>query len=67
MSLPSCATLIMLEERLLDPQVRGDRDALSSLVRDDFTEIGSTGRTYDKPLLIEMLTAEKHVPRETPC
>lgn len=55
----------MLEERLLDPQVRGDRYALSSLLRDDFTEIGSTGRTYDKPLLIEMLTAEKHVPIAT--
>lgn len=62
---PELRHLLMLEERLLDPRVRGDRYALSSLLRDDFTEIGTSGRTYDKALLIEMLVEEKHVPIAT--
>lgn len=59
---PELRHLRDLEERLLDPEVRADRQVLSGLIRDDFTEIGSTGKTYDKGLLIEILTQEEHLP-----
>ncbi len=62
---PELRHLMMLEERLLDPQVRGDRYALSALLRDDFTEIGSSGRTYDKAYLIDSMPEEEHVPIAT--
>lgn len=47
---------------LLDPEVRGDRARLSALVRDDFLEFGSSGRVYQKRMLIDMLTQEQHAP-----
>lgn len=62
---PELRHLCMLEERLLDPLVRSDRRVLSGLLRDDFFEIGTSGRTYDKPLLIQMLLESGHEPVAT--
>lgn len=50
------------ELELLDPEVRGDQARLAKLLRDDFIEFGSSGRVYDKRMLIGMLAKEDHVP-----
>jgi hypothetical protein len=48
-----------LEERLLDPKVRGSLEDLSELLADDFKEIGSSGIQYDKVSVISGLVSEK--------
>ncbi|HTZ59576.1 MAG TPA: nuclear transport factor 2 family protein [Acidobacteriaceae bacterium] len=47
-----------LEEHLLDPRVRKNAEEVSSLLADDFLEIGSSGRTYNKARMIEELRSE---------
>lgn len=54
----SLRQLRRLELKLLDPEVRSDRDQLISLISDDFLEVGSAGMTYDKWKLIDMLVHE---------
>ena len=44
-----------LEMRLLDPRVRGSPDLLEDLLAADFVEFGSSGRVYDKPMVVEAL------------
>ena len=56
------AELEEAERSLLDPEVRGDPRALDELIADDFIEVGSSGRIYDKETLIEMVTGEEHAP-----
>jgi len=51
-----------LEMEMLDPGVRGDPVRLSYLLRDDFIEFGSSGRVYEKRMLIDMLSKEEHIP-----
>lgn len=50
-----------LEERLLDPAVRGSADALDRLVSDQFVEFGSSGRVYTKAEVIAQLLASPSV------
>ncbi|MFQ5522742.1 MAG: DUF4440 domain-containing protein [Acidimicrobiia bacterium] len=59
---PWSAELEEAESALLDPEVRADPQALDSLIADDFMEVGSSGRIYDKKTLIELITGEEHVP-----
>jgi hypothetical protein len=47
-----------LEERLLDPAVRRDSEQVSALLADDFVEVGSSGRTFDKAQVLESLRNE---------
>lgn len=47
-----------LEEKLLDPQIRKSGQDLSNLLADEFLEIGSSGRTYNKSDVINALSAE---------
>jgi hypothetical protein len=47
-----------LEERLLDPVVRRSPEAVGRLLDDDFEEIGSSGRLFDRDALIEALAGE---------
>jgi hypothetical protein len=47
---------------MLDPEVRGNPARLEDLVRDDFIEFGSSGRVYEKRMLIDMLSQEDHIP-----
>lgn len=47
-----------LEERLLEPSVRRESVELSSLLANDFLEIGSSGRSFDKKQVIEELRTE---------
>jgi hypothetical protein len=44
---------------LLDPRVRADPRRLDDLLADDFIEVGSSGRIYDKQTLIAMLAGEE--------
>lgn len=51
----------MLEEKelaLLDPEVRADPIRVGGLLHDDFIEFGSTGRVYNKEVLLAMLEGE---------
>lgn len=43
---------------LLDPEVRSNPDRVRDLLHDDFIEFGSTGRVYDKRILVDMLRGE---------
>ncbi|MFV1960542.1 MAG: DUF4440 domain-containing protein [Acidimicrobiia bacterium] len=51
-----------LEMEMLDPGIRGDPVRLGYLLRDDFIEFGSSGRVYEKRMLIDMLSKEEHIP-----
>ncbi len=51
-----------LELAMLDPEVRGDPGRLDELLRDDFIEFGSSGRVYEKRMLIDMIAKESHAP-----
>ncbi|HKR28205.1 MAG TPA: nuclear transport factor 2 family protein [Acidobacteriaceae bacterium] len=52
-----------LEERLLDPEVRRDRTAVASLLAPDFLEFGSSGRTYNRDQILDLLASEPNRPR----
>jgi hypothetical protein len=57
---PKSAQLIRsLEEQLLRPEVRTSAERLAALLADDFTEIGSSGRVYDKQQIIDQLQYEE--------
>lgn len=47
------------EMEMLDPDVRGDATRMRELLHDDFLEFGSTGRVYNKKVLLDMLRHEK--------
>jgi len=47
-----------LEGRLLEPSVRKDAEQLFLLLADDFLEIGSSGRCFDKTQTLAALCAE---------
>lgn len=47
------------EMEMLDPAVRADPVRVRELLHDDFIEFGSTGRVYNKEILIEMLRSEQ--------
>jgi hypothetical protein len=50
-----------LEERLLDPRVRASRAALEALLADDFVEVGSSGRIFDRAAVVGSLAGESGV------
>jgi hypothetical protein len=47
--------LLDLEQRLLDPSVRGSPQAVIPLLHPDFVEFGSSGRVYTKDMMVEMM------------
>lgn len=47
-----------LEEDLLKPETRKDREAVAALLADDFYEFGSSGRIFSKPEIIQALQTE---------
>lgn len=51
-------TIIELEKRLLDPVCRKDYTVLNQLLDDSFVEFGTSGKTYDKKIIIERLSEE---------
>lgn len=60
---PLCELLRSLEERLLDPAVRRSGREVADLLADDFVEIGSSGRVFDKRGILENLADEAPVRR----
>lgn len=49
--------ILELESHLLQPEVRRSRSRLAGLLADDFIEIGTSGRTFNKQDIIEAVTA----------
>ena len=47
--------LRLLEERLLQPEVRRSAEALAELLADEFVEFGSSGRVFSKEDAVEGL------------
>ncbi len=52
------AQLRELEESHLRPEIRSSPEALRSLLADDFVEIGSSGRMWDREKVITALSGE---------
>ncbi len=50
--------LLDLEKLLLDPESRHSSKALDTLLHPDFIEFGSSGRVYNRSMMIEMMTRE---------
>lgn len=50
-----------LEEKLLNPEVRKSSQELLRLLSDEFIEIGSSGKIYNKSQVIESLKNESEV------
>lgn len=50
--------IIELEMKLLDPEIRKSEATVDSLFDDSFIEFGTSGRTYDKKIIIERLSHE---------
>ena len=48
-----------LEEQLLRPDVRSSVEKVAHLLADEFVEIGSSGRVFDKQQIIEALESEE--------
>jgi hypothetical protein len=48
----------VLEEQLLQPEVRTSSERLAALLADEFIEIGSSGRVYNKQQIIDLLCHE---------
>jgi hypothetical protein len=55
--------LRQLEERLLTTSVRNNRELVASLLAEDFVEFGSSGRVFDKRLIIGSITDEQPTER----
>ncbi|HEV2279484.1 MAG TPA: nuclear transport factor 2 family protein [Acidobacteriaceae bacterium] len=53
--------LRLLEERLLDPEVRRDRTAVASLLTPEFLEYGSSGRVFTRDEVLELLACEEPI------
>ncbi|MBC2723404.1 DUF4440 domain-containing protein [Desulfosporosinus sp.] len=51
-----------IEDRLLQPEIRGSREEISVLLADDFVEFGVSGRIFDKMQVVEELPHSPAVP-----
>ncbi|MHB8303553.1 MAG: nuclear transport factor 2 family protein [Acidobacteriaceae bacterium] len=54
--------LRQLEEQLLDPAIRRDRQSISRLLADEFREFGSSGRVFGKEDILAELASESSMP-----
>ncbi len=52
------AEVLQLERELQTAECRRDRARVSALLAEDFTEVGASGRVWDRPLTLELLGAE---------
>ncbi len=55
---PDAAIVIAAEERLLDPRVRADADAVDELLDPEFSEIGQSGTHWTREAIIVALAAD---------
>jgi len=51
--------LFQLEQKLLDPATRKNREELELLLAENFQEFGSSGRTYTRETTINLLAKEQ--------
>jgi hypothetical protein len=63
---PATGHIRALEEQLLRPDVRSSAEKVARLLADDFVEIGSSGRVFDKQKIIEALRDEAAEGRSPP-
>ena len=54
-------TLLDLEQRLFQPDVRHSREEMAKLLAEDFIEIGSSGKVYDRNSIIEETGREEGI------
>ena len=47
-----------LEQQLLQPEVRRDREKLENILGDEFYEVGSSGRVFDRATIIDTMISE---------
>lgn len=50
--------LLDSEKQLLDPEARHSAGVLEKVLHPDFIEFGSSGRVYNKRMMIDMMTKE---------
>ena len=50
--------LLDLERMLLDPEIRHSAPHLEKLLHEDFIEFGSSGRVYNRRMMIDMMVKE---------
>ncbi|MEU1116193.1 MULTISPECIES: nuclear transport factor 2 family protein [unclassified Streptomyces] len=55
---PAVEAAIEGELRLLDPEVRASPELFGALLHPEFTEIGASGRRWDRASIVEVLTAD---------
>jgi hypothetical protein len=56
------ALMLSLERQLMDPTFRKDRAAVSSLLAEDFSEFGSSGRVWSREAILDLLETEPSQP-----
>lgn len=54
----ACEVVISNEIQLLDPRVRASAEAIRSLLHEDFSEFGASGRVWDKTSIVPAVTAD---------
>ena len=52
------AEVVEFEHLLLTPEIRGDADALRRLLREDFEEVGASGRHWHRDAIVDHLSHE---------
>jgi hypothetical protein len=57
--------IIKLEKRLLESSVRKSAEELNSLLSPGFVEFGTSGRIYNRQIVVEQLAEEVHSKVET--
>jgi hypothetical protein len=55
---PPLDEVVKLELRLLDPSVRARPDEIDRLLHEEFTEIGASGRRWDRASTIALLATD---------
>ena len=56
--------VIRCEQRLLDPSVRAEPQAVDELLHPEFIEFGSSGRVWDRSSIVAALQADPQVTSE---
>ncbi|MBL4788426.1 MAG: DUF4440 domain-containing protein, partial [Kordiimonadaceae bacterium] len=54
--------ILRMETALADPEVRASEAVLKTILHDDFTEIGKSGKVYSRGNIIAALIAETPLP-----
>lgn len=56
--------VVRLEQRLLDPAVRADPAAVGALLHPEFSEVGRSGRVWERATTLVALAADPEVGQE---